>query len=78
MELPAMKRIAISIAITLCGCALLYVARNGGSMSELFAEKWFIIAATSISGITIGGGIGSIFRRPTESHTSKAAPGPGS
>ena len=64
MERTPKQRVAFSVAIALCGCALLYIARNGGSMSELLAEKWFIIGATSISVIMIGGGVGSVFRRP--------------
>jgi hypothetical protein len=58
MEKPSLNRIAVGIVIAACGGALLYVARC------ILTDKPFIMGGTTIAAVMIGGGIGSIFRRP--------------
>jgi hypothetical protein len=52
------NRIAL-VFIALCGGALLYVARSG-----MLTEKPYILGATSVAAVMIGGGIGGLFKWP--------------
>jgi hypothetical protein len=58
MEKQSKIRIVAGLVIALCGCALLYVARS------ILTEKPFVVGATTLAAVTIGGGVGSVFRWP--------------
>jgi hypothetical protein len=58
MEKLTRRRIVIGIVVAACGGAMLYVSRS------IITDKPLIMGTTSLAAVLIGGGIGSVFRRP--------------